>query len=98
MTNLISALSFIESQLGQIQYPVTGPGDSTIAPSQTWPADWTGEVTGTFDLVGVGYPTVQRCPITVTSPAGTIADSYRGTVNGMVQGLGGATGYTRPTS
>lgn len=94
MTNLISALSFIESQLRQIQYPVTGPGDSTIAPSQTWPADWTGEVTGTFDLVGVGYPTVQRCPITVTSPAGTIADSYRGTVNGMVQGLGGATGYT----
>jgi hypothetical protein len=82
MTNTAACLSFIESQMQQIQYTATTA--STIQPAQTWLPSYTGPVTGTFTLDGVSYGTEQLCPITITSPAGAIANSYRGTVSGHV--------------
>jgi hypothetical protein len=91
MTNLTSALGFIESQMAQIQYPVTGASKSVIAAGEAYAAGWTGAVSGTFDLIGVSYATVQPCPIVVTSPSGGVPGSYNGVVtghltNGMTSG------------
>ena len=91
MTNLPAALGFISAQLNQIQYVVTGAGSSVIAPSEVYAFDWTGAVSGTFNLKGVSYPVVQPCPITVTSPGGGVPDDYDGVVaghltNGMTSG------------
>ena len=80
MTNTAACLSFIESQMQQIQYTATTA--STIQPAQTWLPSYTGPVSGTFTLDGVSYGTEQLCPITITSPAGAVANSYRGTVKG----------------
>jgi hypothetical protein len=80
MTNTAACLSFIESQMQQIQYTATTA--STIQPAQTWLPSYTGPVSGTFTLSGVSYGTQQLCPITITSPAGGIANDFRGTVDG----------------
>ena len=67
-----------------------------------------GQVQGSFSLTGLlglntGWifapgathrrATEQLCPITVTSPPGSIPPSYRGTVVGTVSGLGGSLLY-----
>ncbi len=80
MTNTAACLSFIESQMQQIQYVATTA--STIEPAQAWLSSYTGPVSGAFTLSGVSYRTQQLCPITVTSPVGGVADDYRGTVAG----------------
>jgi hypothetical protein len=81
MTDTAACLSFIESQLQQIQYLATTA--STIQPAQTWLSGYTGPVSGTFTLSGVSYGTEQLCPITITSPAGGVPADYRGTVDGQ---------------
>jgi hypothetical protein len=55
MTNTKACLTFIESQMGQIQYIATTA--STIQPAQDWLPGYTGPVSGTFTLKGASYAT-----------------------------------------
>jgi len=63
---------------------VTTP--SVIRVDHIYDSSYTGEVSGSFDLVGVTRGSEQRCPIRITTPVGAIADSYFGTVTGTVAG------------
>jgi hypothetical protein len=64
---------------------------STITPSHLYDSSYVGNVSGTFDLIGVGEASEQLCPINVTTPVGDIPDSYFGTVTGTIANFGSLT-------
>jgi hypothetical protein len=58
--------------------------DAKIRPDVVWPADYIGTVTGSFDIPMTGEATGPGTPLTVATPVGAIADSFRGIVTGAL--------------
>lgn len=56
---------------------------STVTPSSEFAPNYTGAISGTFDLTGASYPTKNDASISVTSPA-SVPDVYSGVISGKV--------------
>lgn len=82
------ASGFIQNMLSPL---VTLTTPSTIRLDHVYDVSYTGPVSGSFDLLGVSPATVQLCPIVITTPVGTIPDSYFGTVTGAITNYSGLT-------
>jgi hypothetical protein len=83
------AVGFVQEMLKPLTQ-ITTP--SMIYPAHAYGSNYTGIVSGTFDLLGTSPAVEQLCPVNVATPVGSIPDSYFGTVTGTI------TNYSQLTS
>lgn len=79
-THAMSALNWLDSMTGTRTNITTA---STITPTSTYADNYTGPVSGTFQLTGATYATKSDASIEIDSPT-TVSDTYAGVIQGKV--------------
>ncbi|HEY8992524.1 MAG TPA: hypothetical protein VIM37_01605 [Candidatus Microsaccharimonas sp.] len=79
-THAASALSWLTTMTGTRTNVTTA---STVTPTTEYATNYTGAVTGTFQLTGATYPVKNDASIQVTSPS-SVPDTYAGVISGKV--------------
>ena len=79
-THAAAALSWLDSMTGTRTHVTTA---STVTPTTEYADNYTGSITGTFNLTGATYPVKSDASIEIDSPT-TVPDNYAGIIQGKV--------------